>query len=135
MGGHHSISAARRSLILAIFACAILVRALVPAGWMPTMGANGGIVISMCTGMGAVEMVLAPDGSLHEKAPVKHDGATDHPCTFAGLGQAFAAADPVAMPVPLPVDFIDPPLAPQLVSIGRGLAAPPPPQTGPPILV
>ncbi|MES2058270.1 MAG: hypothetical protein V4564_20205 [Pseudomonadota bacterium] len=129
------MSATRRSLILALFACAMLVRALVPAGWMPTVGANGGIVISMCTGMGAVEMVLAPDGTLHEKAPAKHDGTTDHPCTFAGLGQAFAAADPIPMPVLPPATFTAPPLTPHLVSIGRGLAAPPPPQTGPPILV
>jgi hypothetical protein len=135
MGLRHSISATRRTLILAVFACAILVRALVPAGWMPSVGADGGVVISLCTGAGAVDMVLAADGTVHEKAPVKHDGANDHPCAFAGLAQAFAAADPVVLPIALPAPVIDPPLMPASVAVGRGLAAPPPPQTGPPLLV
>ncbi len=80
-------------------------------------------------------MVLTADGTVHEKAPVKHDGANDHPCAFAGLAQAFAAADPVALPITLPAPVIDPPLVPASVAVGRGLAAPPPPQTGPPLLV
>jgi hypothetical protein len=135
MGLRQSIGATRRALILTLFACAILVRALVPAGWMPTVSADGGTVISLCTGAGAVEMVLASDGTLHEKAPVGHDGANDHPCSFAGMGQAFAAADPVVLPVSPPTDRADPPLKPGTISVGRGLAAPPPPQTGPPLRV
>jgi len=110
-------------LILALF-----LRVLVPAGWMPAAG--GSYAITLCTGAGMAKAWVDGEGRVHKEERTK--GGIDHPCAFAGFGSIadlppllepvfhlFAAAIPVLMPV----------LA---VAIGRGLAAPPPPATGPP---
>jgi len=115
---------------LSILASALLLRLVVPAGWMPGTAADGSIRIELCTGQGVVEAWVDGDGKLHDQPAEK--SANDQPCAYAGLGRAFAA--PVA---PLLVAAIAVPAPPILspapiVSIGRGLAAPPPPATGPP---
>ena len=141
----HILTRTRHGLLLAALLCVLLARTAVPAGWMPMAGADGTIVLAPCSGMGAMTLAAhdmagmpgmpgmshaAPDkGDAHRPDP-----AGDHPCSGAGISVALElpaldmpralALRPVAMPVPVPV-----------VTIGHGLAAPPPPQTGPPILV
>lgn len=122
---------------------ALAMRAGVPAGWMPSAT---GVGFALC-GTGA------PTPTLAQLAPYRGDGApvtiaanrwlmahddaptpepkTDHPCDTAA-GPALLAALPLltAPPVPAaPAPARAPALAP-----GRGLAAPPPPATGPPAL-
>lgn len=116
-------------LALTLLALALFMRLLVPAGWMPSADGRS---ITLCTSMGAVQAWVAADGSVHEKAPGSDADKASQPCIFAALGVAILAPDPVAG-----LAAVD--TAPALaiaraiaVAIGRGLAAPPPPPTGPP---
>lgn len=94
-----------RRLALWIVACALMLRMLVPAGWMPSTGADGAVRITLCTGQGPVEAWLGKDGALHGKAPQKSDPGTNQPCSFAGMGSALAdvAAPVLEAPVVLAV--------------------------------
>ena len=125
------VSALRRNLNLRrwpaawLVAFALAVRLLVPAGYMPMAGAAG---LEICAGQTAG---MAPmHGMHHDKgAPGDHD----RDCGFAAA-IGWAADLPVLIlpavvaPVALPVAF----LRHMLARPGLGLAAPPPPKTGPP---
>lgn len=120
----------RDRIALAFVVAALFMRMLVPAGWMPA--AERGLAITLCTGSGAQQAWIDDQGNLHQgKKP--GEGQADHPCVFGGfaalltlapLGDALVGLPPVAVALP--------PLAITAVAIGRGLAAPPPPSTGPP---
>ncbi|WP_026359353.1 hypothetical protein [Sphingomonas sp. PR090111-T3T-6A] len=125
-----------RTIALALLACALTLRLLVPAGWMPVADAQG-LHLVLCSGSGPLEMPSA-----HAMTGMKgmhhhghHDPSMpDHPCAFAGLGVALA--EPLLPLLALPVRAVAVRLdhAGEMVAIGRGLAAPPPPATGPPAL-
>lgn len=125
---------------MAIFACALALRLAVPAGWMPVAQADGWVRLMLCPGAGSTPMphsAQAMHGNAHEHAPDRHDqDRGDHapPCAFIGL--AFAAALPDLTPAPTlaPVAAPSSLIYRALVVVGHGLAAPPPPQTGPPLL-
>ena len=138
----------RHSLLLAALLCILLARIAVPAGWMPIAAASGGVVLAPCSGMGiatlpaahampATEMAGMPGMAAHathhagDKTERHPDPAGDHPCAGAGLAVALAAPAldlPAALAVPPPAA----PTARLTPAIGLGLAAPPPPATGPP---
>ena len=115
---------------MALFALVMLVRVLVPAGWMPVADAAGSH-LALCDGVMAAKPMV---GMAHGKAPMHHQGPSDHPCAFAGPA---AAVETPVLQVPLP------PAAPRhaavtdhlSAAVGHGLAAPPPPPTGPPAFV
>jgi hypothetical protein len=115
-----------------LIAATLMLRALVPTGWMPS--AVPGEIISLCTGSGMVSGWVDAAGKLHtEKQPGKQ--ITEQPCAFAGLTMAadvptVSAVNPVVFAIAKVVTPID-----HHVAIGRGLAAPPPPATGPPRLI
>jgi hypothetical protein len=122
----------RAAIVLS--ALALLLRILVPAGFMPSTDARAGFAITLCSDMSGITGWVDQDGKLHKGQKSSPDGTSKHqPCVFSG----FAAA------LTLP-DFIVPagiaPLAaagiftafPGHFAIGQGLAAPPPPPTGPP---
>jgi hypothetical protein len=120
----------RQGLFLWLAALALAIRVLVPAGYMPSDGK--GLEITLCTGDGMVSAWVDEQGNLHkgEKAP---DGKGDHPCAFAGVG-ALAEADSPADAINLPaLSSSVQPIRSDHAFLGRGLAAPPPPQTGPPL--
>lgn len=134
------LSAARRGLLFALFAVALAVRALVPGGWMVAAGADGSARLVLCSGIGpigtpaqaAADRAMAaamPGMAHHDDAPPTH---ADHPCAFAGLG---LPSDVASFDLPVPprriVALADLQRG-RSVAIGRGLAAPPPPATGPP---
>jgi len=124
------------ALALFLFACALLLRVVVPGGWMPTTGADGLVRITMCTGMGPVEAWLDADGKLHDTSPAKGEPKTDQPCAFAGLIAPALDPAPVAPPFRATAERDRlPAFATNEVAIGRGLAAPPPPPTGPPAIL
>jgi hypothetical protein len=102
---------------------------VVPAGWMPSYDA-GRITITLCTELGKTQAWIDSDGRIHKEAPAKQ-GQPDGACAFAGL--TFAASPPVSSPVDWrPATGVALPGSVAVVSIGQGLAAPPPPATGPP---
>jgi hypothetical protein len=130
----HPNELGRRFGWLLVLVAALLARSIAPEGWMPVVNAAGGIEITVCNGTGPDDrMVLSPDGKLHHKAPAKGQSG-DHPCAFAGLGVADAPPSLAVASVPAFVPDVAPLPDRAGTAPGRGLAAPPPPATGPPSL-
>ncbi|HVI99242.1 MAG TPA: hypothetical protein VM657_09270 [Sphingomonas sp.] len=136
------LTAFRRHLLVMLFACAMLVRMGMPEGWMPVADAAGAWRITICTGTGPLAAAptmpgmdharMAMPGMHHDRAPPHDQG--DHPCTFAAIGLAAALPDLAPAPFIAPVAAQPAAIVRAIAAVGRGLAAPPPPQTGPPIL-
>ena len=103
-----------------MLALAIALRLLVPQGWMPAPA--GGLMI--CSGQMA--------SSDHRTHDVPAKPTEDRSCAFAALGLAAAPPAASADPVAPPAIAAEEPTLTEVVAIGRGLAAPPPPATGPP---
>ncbi len=112
-------------LILAMLA--VCLRILAPSGYMTTPDQPFALVI--CTGEGALNLAADPAHSDHG-APQSHA-----PCAFAGVGVATAPPQPLAVPTPVIfAQAIETASLPAALRPGQGLAAPPPPATGPPTL-
>jgi hypothetical protein len=120
--------------MFALLALTLAVRVIIPTGFMPTAGDDGMIRISLCSGMGPQTAWLDKGGHLHKEAPSKgqHD---PQPCGFGVLAMGGVAADPSALEQIVHFDNSEPAQSTYAVAIGRGLAAPPPPSTGPPSLI
>lgn len=119
---------------LFLAALALYLRVLIPTGYMVAAPQAGGLpALVICTGHGplVIDQGGQPAGKGDPSAPGR-DGASSHPCTFAG-GLA-ALSPPLAAGLALPIAFAVPVLLRVLrdQQPGRGLAAPPPPTTGPP---
>ena len=76
----------RANVALGIVVLALLLRILIPAGWMPA-AAGSGYAITLCTGMGAVSAWVDSEGKVHKEKPA--DAKTDHPCVFSGFSAAI----------------------------------------------
>jgi hypothetical protein len=124
----------------AIALLAMLVRAIVPAGYMLAQADTGQgrfLTVEMCEGHAAKVIDLdtgkqVDPSKLPGKAPGKADDKSKHsPCVFAAtatVATPVAIAEPVEFIATQDVDFgVDLNVRP-----GRGIAAPPPPSTGPP---
>lgn len=126
-----------------LVALALAVRLLVPAGYMPMAGRAG---LEICAGqtlampaMGAMHAAhtkravdaMPTHGTHHGKAmPGDHDRDCGFAAAVGAVGQLSALILPdLPAPVALPAAFIHFFMA----RPGLGLAAPPPPKTGPPI--
>jgi hypothetical protein len=95
---------------LLLVALALAVRLAVPTGWMP---GEKTFQLTLCTGVDTETVWMDSKGKLHNQKPHGGEGGEKQPCApFVSAG--FARPE---------------------VTVGRGLAAPPPPQTGPPILI
>lgn len=129
-GERIGFGAVRGKAALALIALALLLRVLVPAGFMPAAGK--GFAITLCTELGMTPAWVDEDGKVH-KGKTGPDGTADHPCVFAGFGAALDTPG-IAAVVAAPAIAIAATLIAfaETVAIGRGLAAPPPPATGPP---
>lgn len=110
---------------------ALALRLVVPSGWMPAVGA-GGIKITICSGAGIVDATIGADGKIHKSSPV-NGAAKDSPCAFAGVSAADVSPELLLLGwsslAPAAVALI------RYIAIGQGLAALPPPSTGPPSLI
>lgn len=122
----------------AIALMAMLVRALVPAGYMLAHADTAGgryLTITMCIEHGGAPQVIDLDTGKPvdpSKLPGKSQGESKQaPCVFAAsahVAPPVAFVQPVEFAAAYDVEFgavID-------VRPGRGIAAPPPPATGPP---
>lgn len=128
------LSQPSRQAALALIACAMLLRALIPAGWMPTTDTTGMMRIAICSGMGPQTVWMDRTGKIHKEVPESgnHDA---QPCGFAVLGHGLDDAPSLEIALIRPGTDAIVVIARQTVSVGRGLAAPPPPSTGPPRLI
>lgn len=131
--------AARRLPFMILLGLALLMQAIVPAGWMPAHAANG-IAIELCSG----RMPAANDPQMQAardlldvalaQIPTNKDANDDEqPCVFAGLSPVAAASVTLTIPLPAAAPEANAPRS-YAVNIGQGLPAPPPPSTGPPSL-
>lgn len=124
-----------RTFFVALVALVLAVRGFVPAGWMPS--GEKAFAISVCTGVEMQKVWMTKDGTIHKSDPSKKqhkedDGSKACPFAIASLSILPALTDDSA----IVAQSIGQSFVPtgDTVAIGRGLAAPPPPSTGPPIL-
>lgn len=109
---------------------ALSMRVAIPSGYMPS--SERGFALTICAGMDSQTVWMDKSGKLHKEDPSKGKSVEHQPCAFAGAAIAAdfpANALQIAMP---PVALAAPVFAKREVSIGSGLAAPPPPAIGPP---
>jgi hypothetical protein len=129
---------------LAAFALlAMVVRALVPAGYMFTPTQDHRLItVTLCSGHGPTELVMDlttgavvdPGSTNQNDAPSKNAPSADAPCVFAVAAALSAPEQPASVAVAFRVASAE---LPRAISVapGRGLAAPPPWSTGPPLTV
>jgi hypothetical protein len=127
------LPATRRPAWALLFAL-LLLRALVPAGFMFSAAASGAPALVLCPG------VEAPPPPVHEMAMHRpahrhgHDPAShpESPCPFAALASPALPPAPLAVaPAAAARSYVSLEAAPSAAA-ALGLAAPPPPATGPP---
>lgn len=127
-----------------VLACIFVMKALVPTGWMP-VAANGLVELQLCSGMKAVpaqslsqeqrDLMAALQhhaGTAGDDAPDGDQPMADQPCAFAAAAVVWP---PLAETAPLfraQAETALHGIPASAASVGRGLAAPPPPATGPP---
>ena len=89
---------ANRPFACAVLALALMMKLVMPAGYMPTVS-SGQIIVSICSGTGPMTMVMTIPGLEHGKSEGDgHQGKTEQPCAFSGLNApSLAAADPVLL--------------------------------------
>jgi hypothetical protein len=121
-----------------LMALALLARILVPSGFMPETSSTGAPLLVMCSGQGPMAMPMPAEmqavfGAAHQRDH-QPPQSSDHTCPFAAATAAAALAQLPQAPMPfLAVEGAE--LAVALFPRpGLGLAAPPPPKTGPPLL-
>lgn len=123
--------AASRSLSRWLAMFAILLKIVLAPGTMLAATPAGGLMVTLCTSDGLASGWISADGKLHRDAPGKahHE---DTPCAFSAL--SAAALDAGLLPPSL-VPPARATLAHAMLALrpGAGLAAPPPPATGPPL--
>lgn len=115
---------------------AIAMRALIPAGYMVSSADDGRFVsIVLCSGHQAV--LDLDSGHLVDQGQTPGDEGrsgknADLPCVFAAAAHLSTPEASLAAPAPLPA-YAERTHEPMIVAPGRGLAAPPPWATGPPL--
>lgn len=118
---------------------ALLVRAILPAGYMLAEADTGSgryLTLELCDSHASKPQVIDLDTGKIVDLPETGKAAdqTQQPCVFAGVAASAppdSAYEPVVFPVQRDVDFgVVRDLRP-----GHGIAAPPPPSTGPPSFI
>ena len=91
-----SFLARHRWLAVWLAGAALMMKVLVPAGFMPTVS-SGAILVQLCSGQGLQTAMLEIPGQSGDHDPADHTQA-EMPCAFSGLSSpALAAADPVLL--------------------------------------
>lgn len=84
-----------RALAGWIVAAALLMKLLIPAGYMPGMSGNS-MIIQICSGYGPMTMTMPIPGK--EQGQDHQQSKAEMPCAFSGLSApTLAAADPVLL--------------------------------------
>ena len=121
--------------VWAMVALAVALRLTVLPGYM-IQAAPGALTVVVCTANGAVSQTVDLFGT--PSAPHEQQGEGDGKapaCAFAMAGATLAAPE-VRILAAAPPSSAAAPLPPaRVITPGRGLAAPPPPATGPPFTV
>ncbi len=84
-----------RALAGWIVAAALLMKLLVPAGYMPAVSGNS-VIIQICSGYGPMTMAMPIPGK--EQGQDHQQGKAEMPCAFSGLSApTLGATDPVLL--------------------------------------
>jgi hypothetical protein len=120
------------ALLLPLLALALLVRALVPQGYMPTAGGERLFSIQICSATSAGRTVdfAVPAGDDDQRS----DHPADMPCAFQALGLMATGAAPAPLVLLNLRQLLAQGLAPAIAGSVARPAAAPPPSTGPPAL-
>jgi len=122
-----------RNLAAAVILLALALRVMIPSGFMPS--SERGFALTICTGMDTQTVWMDKSGKLYKEDPSKGKSVEHQPCAFAGTAMVadfLSAGSCVAL---APVALAIPVFAKHEISVGAGLAAPPPPAIGPPSYV
>lgn len=121
-----------RCLALWLVGAALLMKVLVPAGFMPNMS-NGVLVIQLCTGMGVQTVEMEIPGLADHSGGKEQPKAADQPCVFSGLlAPGLTGADPILLAVVIAFILATTFRVEQRLVLWRGLYLRPPAQ-GPPL--
>ena len=118
-------------LVWLLLGAALMLRVLVPAGWMPQLGEQG-FRIAVCSGNASGFITLGRDGKLHKEAP--KPAAPGDTCPYALASSMAANATPKVLQLAQRI------ATPAIIAPARArfsLAPQPdqrPPATGPPPL-
>lgn len=127
-----------RGLLAALALLVLAIQLIAPSGFMPVR-TDRGVVVTLCTGQGAVNVVVDRGSFDRGQAPGSHHSPDDgvqgqQHCPFA------ASVQPVVPPLALadlPLPAWQLAFGPIAFALKTGLiarlAAPPPPSSGPPI--
>lgn len=117
-----------KGLFALLMLCALAIRVAIPTGFMPTRGVHG-IVITLCTGQGAVKAMLPVEkqGDLPD-----HQGKAGDCAFAAGLGGGLIV--PPVAPISAALPALPLLIASRAITdlTVHRLAAPPPPAQAPP---
>ncbi|EQB09558.1 hypothetical protein L288_05580 [Sphingobium quisquiliarum P25] len=125
-------SEAARGLLAALALLVLAIQLVAPSGFMPVR-TDRGVVVTLCTGQGAVNVVVDRDHAPGKPHPKGDAAPVQQHCPFAASVQPLippvAAAD-LALPA---WQLASGPIAFALkTGLVARLAAPPPPSSGPP---
>ena len=129
-----------RGLLLALLLSVLAVRVVVPQGYMWASAADGSPRIILCSGFnatsGLTQIAATALAAQHDSDRRDHDGkSVDHPCAFAAANTAVDLASDAHPVAPQRLPSAAPVVLYRFLRPGIGLAAPPPPKTGPPAFV
>lgn len=123
-----------RDAFLVLATLAIALKIMIPTGFMPDADQGAGLpfAVVLCTSDGMKVVDQLPTS--HQADEHGGKSAHDAPCPFATQGAVTPPPAMSAIAEAQRVAYVEPltPLA-RVVSPGRGLAAPPPLPTGPPV--
>jgi hypothetical protein len=119
-----------RNVAAALIVLALALRVVIPSGFMPS--SERGFALTICTGMDTQTVWMDKSGKLLKEDPSKGKSVEHQPCAFAGATMAsdLPAGDFTIALAPFAATAAV--FAAMEVSVGNGLAAPPPPAIGPP---
>lgn len=121
-----------RDAFLVLATLAIALKIMLPAGFMPGATPVNGLpfALVLCTADGA--KVVQP-GEAHKTSDEPAGATHDQPCPFAAQGALVPPPTVASVGETLAVAYVEAPVPlARSIAPGRGLAAPPPPKTGPP---
>ncbi|WP_374945088.1 DUF2946 family protein [Sphingomonas sp.] len=119
-----------RALAASLVALALLMKVLVPTGYM--LGTStGSITVELCSGYGPAKMTMP--GMAHHGGDKSDHGKAEQPCAFSGLSApSLAATDPILLALALAFIIATAFRAPTPVLV-QARAFLRPPTTGPPV--
>lgn len=82
---------------------AILLRAVVPVGWMPSTQLSVGVPIVICTGNGEKQIILDGNGRPIPAGEHQDSNDTQRPCAFVAVA-SLTPPTPTSVPAPISIE-------------------------------